>query len=40
MVEEPTVYPISIDGISVSGLYYVRITDGTGTIHVGKLIVK
>lgn len=37
---EPTTYPIAVDGITVSGIYYIRITAGTGERYVGKLIVK
>lgn len=36
----PEVYPIQVPTTKVSGLYYVRITDGTGRVYVGKLIVK
>ena len=32
--------PIVINGIHSSGLYQVRVTDGVGKVHVGKLIVK
>lgn len=36
----PTVYPIEIEPIHVSGVYYIRIITGTGDVYVGKLIVK
>ena len=32
--------PIVINGIHSSGLYQVRVTDGMGKVHIGKLIVK
>ncbi len=35
-----TDFPIVVDGISVNGMYYVKITTGTGEVHIGKLIVK
>ncbi len=33
-------FPITVGNIAVSGVYYVRITTGTGEVHVGKLIVQ
>ena len=39
-MQYPTQYPIAVEGIDVSGLYYIRITTGTGSLYVGKLIVK
>ncbi len=36
----PAVYPIIISDLNVSGVYYIRIIDGTGNIYTGKLIVK
>ena len=36
----PTIYPIAIGNIDVSGIYYVRITTGTGQVYVGRLMVK
>ena len=32
--------PIAIDGLNVSGMYIVRITDKDGTTYTGRLIVK
>lgn len=37
---EPSVYPIAIPAVNVSGVYHIRITTGTGDVYVGKLIVK
>ena len=39
-MQYPTQYPISVSGIDVSGLYYIRVTTGTGDLYVGKLIIK
>ena len=39
-MQYPTQYPISVSGIDVSGLYYIRVITGTGDLYVGKLIVK
>jgi hypothetical protein len=39
-MEYPTQYPIAVNGIEVSGLYYIRVITGTGDLYVGKLIVK
>ena len=39
-MQYPAQYPIAIGGIDVSGLYYIRITTGTGNLYIGKLIVK
>lgn len=36
----PAVYPIEISGLYVRGVYYIRITSGTGDVYLGKLIVK
>jgi len=36
----PTTYPIEVRGIETSGIYFVRLTTNTGTVHVEKLIVK
>lgn len=36
----PDSYPIEVQGISVSGIYYIRITTGDGKVAVRKLIVK
>ena len=38
--DTPTIYPLSISDISVSGLYYIRITTGTGDRYIGKLVVE
>lgn len=38
--EKPEYYPIAIQGLSVSGVYYIRITTGTGDVYMGKLIVR
>lgn len=36
----PASYPIEVKGIEVSGVYYIRVTSGTGKVYVGKLIVR
>ncbi len=36
----PDTYPIEVSGINASGLYYVRITTKSGSVHLQKLIVK
>ncbi|MGM9794777.1 MAG: T9SS type A sorting domain-containing protein [Candidatus Aphodosoma sp.] len=36
----PTTFPIEVGGIYVSGIYYIRVTTGTGDIYLGRLIVK
>ncbi|MCQ2344394.1 MAG: fibronectin type III domain-containing protein [Paludibacteraceae bacterium] len=36
----PDTYPIEVSGISASGLYYVRVTTKSGSVHIQKLIVK
>ena len=36
----PTEYPILVDGLSVRGVYLVRIVSGTGDVYVGKLVVN
>ncbi|MGM9795715.1 MAG: fibronectin type III domain-containing protein [Candidatus Aphodosoma sp.] len=36
----PTTYPIEVGGLNVSGIYYIRITSGTGDVYIGRLIVK
>ena len=38
--EFPEVYPIVINAINNSGVYYIRITTGTGDAYIGKLIIK
>ncbi len=35
-----TEFPIAVRSIGVSGLYYIRVTAGTGEVFTGKLIVK
>lgn len=39
-VDAPTYYPIEVNSIEVSGVYYIRVTSGTGEVYIGKLIVK
>ena len=34
----PVVYPITVDGLSQSGVYVVRITTGTGDMYQGKIL--
>lgn len=36
----PRIFPIVVGPLPVSGIYYVRITSGSGDVYVGKLIVK
>lgn len=36
----PAVYPIEVSGLYVRGVYYIRITSGTGDVYLGRLIVK
>ena len=36
----PTAFPIEVGGIYVSGVYYIRITTGTGDIYLGRLVVR
>ena len=36
----PTAFPIEVSGIYTSGVYYIRVTSGTGDIYLGRLIVK
>ena len=36
----PETYPIEVNGISASGLYYVRVTTKSGGVYLQKLIVK
>lgn len=38
--EKPEYYPIVIRPLRASGVYYVRITSGTGNVYMGKLVVK
>ncbi|MCQ2343773.1 MAG: choice-of-anchor J domain-containing protein [Paludibacteraceae bacterium] len=36
----PDTYPIEVNGITASGLYYVRVTTKSGSVHLQKLMVK
>ena len=36
----PATFPIEVGGIYTSGIYYIRITSGTGDVYLGRLIVK
>lgn len=36
----PTTFPIEVSGIYTSGVYYIRVTSGTGDIYLGRLVVK
>ncbi|MGM9794824.1 MAG: T9SS type A sorting domain-containing protein, partial [Candidatus Aphodosoma sp.] len=36
----PTSFPIEVEGIYVSGVYYIRVTTGTGDIYLGRLVVR
>lgn len=36
----PATYPIEVGGLNVSGVYYIRITSGTGDVYIGRLVVK
>ncbi|MGM9795671.1 MAG: fibronectin type III domain-containing protein [Candidatus Aphodosoma sp.] len=36
----PSTFPIEVGGIYTSGVYYIRITSGTGDIYLGRLVVK
>ena len=36
----PTTYPIEVGGLNASGVYYIRITSGTGDVYIGRLVVK
>lgn len=38
--EVPTSFPIEIQTVKVSGIYYVRVITGTGDVYIGKLVVK
>ena len=38
--DEPSVYPIEINGLSQRGVYLVRITTGNGNVYQGKVVVK
>ena len=36
----PTTFPIEVGGIYTSGVYYIRVTTGTGDIYLGRLVVR
>ena len=36
----PTSFPIEVGGIYTSGVYYIRVTTGTGDIYLGRLVVR
>ena len=36
--EEPMVYPIAVEGLHVGGIYFVRVVDGMGGVHVGRIM--
>lgn len=36
----PDAYPIAIKDLQVAGLYYIRITTGTGNLYLAKLVVR
>ena len=36
----PATFPIEVDGIYTSGVYYIRVTSGTGEVYLGRLVVK
>lgn len=40
MTDSPSYFPIEINSVTVSGIYYIRVITGTGGVYVGKLIVK
>ena len=40
VIFKPTIYPITIEGISTAGVYHIRVISGTGDVYIGKLIVK
>ncbi len=35
----PTTYPIEVEGLPTTGVYLVRVIDGTGAIHLGRIVV-
>jgi hypothetical protein len=39
-IDTPTVYPITIEGLSERGVYVVRIITGEGTVYQGKVVVQ
>ena len=36
----PATFPIEVGGIYTSGIYYIRVTSGTGEVYLGRLVVK
>lgn len=38
--ETPDEFPIAVSTANVSGVYYIRITTGTGEVYIGSLVVK
>ena len=36
----PDTFPIEISGLHTSGVYYIRITSGTGDVYLARLVVK
>lgn len=36
----PSQFPVEVGGIYTSGIYYIRVTSGTGDIYLGRLVVK
>ena len=36
----PATFPIEVGGIYTSGVYYIRVTSGTGEVYLGRLVVK
>lgn len=38
--ETPDEFPIAVSSANVSGVYYIRITTGTGEVYIGSLVVK
>jgi L-2-hydroxyglutarate oxidase LhgO len=39
MRHQPTTYPIAVDGLPTAGIYLVRVIDGTGVVHFGRIVV-
>ena len=37
--EEPMTYPIAVDGLTTGGIYLVRVIDGAGGVHIGRIVV-
>ena len=36
---EPMIYPIAVEGLPTRGVYLVRVIDGTGGVHIGRVVV-